>query len=74
MDANLHLVAKARVGDPMNTWPDHNRYHSRTIMGNWLFDHACLRCWLEQVATELASVPPLEIPEIEAHFDWLKPK
>lgn len=74
IEANLHLVAKSRVLDPLNTWPDHIRRHRITIMGNWLFDHDCLRCWLEQVATEIASAPMSLPPELEAHFDWLKSK
>jgi hypothetical protein len=52
MDADLKLIAESRVESPLNEWPEHNDYHSRTIMGNWLFDYACLRCWLERVATE----------------------
>lgn len=52
MEANLRLIAENRVNDPLNTWPDHNSYHTRTLMGNWLFDHYCLRCQLERVATE----------------------
>lgn len=52
MEANLELIARARAADPLSSWPDHNNYHRRTILGNWLFDYACLRCWLERVATE----------------------
>ncbi len=51
-DVNLELIAKSRVDDPLNTWPDHTSCHSRTLMGNFLFDYYCLRCWLERVATE----------------------
>lgn len=51
-DANLKLIAEAHVDDPLNTWPQHNAYHSRTLLGDWLFDFYCLRCWLEEVATK----------------------
>lgn len=51
-EADLELIARSRWRDPLNTWPQHNTYHRRTIMSNWLFDYDCLRCWLERVATE----------------------
>lgn len=51
-EANLKLIAESRVDDPLNTWPDHIRGHRITLLGNPLFDHLCLRCWLEKVATE----------------------
>ncbi len=51
-EVNLEAVARARVDDPMNTWPDHIQRHRITLMGNFLWDHLCLRCQLERVATE----------------------
>ncbi len=52
---NLRAVAEARADDPLNTWPDHTACHARTLMGNFLQDYHCLRCHLEQVATERAK-------------------
>ncbi len=52
MEVNLRVIAETRYTDPMNTWPDHNDVHRRTILGNWIPDECCLRCQLEQVATE----------------------
>lgn len=49
---NLELIAKDRVDRPLNEWPDHTGAHARTLMGSFLFDYNCLRCWLEKVATE----------------------
>lgn len=55
MDIELERVARWRVSDPMNTWPEHRRGHRITLLGNPLFDYECLRCWLERVATEKAK-------------------
>jgi len=34
------------------SWPEHDQYHKRTILGNRLFDFQCVRCWLEQKAAK----------------------
>lgn len=52
---NLKLVAEEHLDDPLNTWPDHTDCHRRTLLGNWLFDGMCLRCWLERLASERAE-------------------
>lgn len=52
---NCEAIARSRVGDPMNTWPEHMTGHRITLLGNRLFDYDCLRCWLERVATEKAA-------------------
>jgi hypothetical protein len=54
MSVNLKEIAESRVNDPMNTWPDHTRSHAVTLMGNFLWDFHCLRCWIEEVATDKA--------------------
>lgn len=51
-DVNLHAIAESRVDQPLNTWPEHNKGHSSTLMGNFLWDFHCLRCWLEKIASE----------------------
>lgn len=66
--ADLRAIAKARVSDPMNTWPDHNTYHRRTILKNWLEDENCLRCHLEAVAAEQAKAQPPEEPKEEDSY------
>ncbi len=54
---NIRLIAETRYKDLMNTWPDHNDYHRRTILGVTLGDEQCLRCQLENVASrEYAKV------------------
>lgn len=50
---DILLVAKNRMGDPLNTWPDHISCHRRTIMGAMLHDYVCLRCVLEQVSADM---------------------
>ena len=52
MTANLRLIAEDRVDRPLSEWPDHNKNHTRTLAGDFLQDFHCLRCWLEEVATE----------------------
>jgi hypothetical protein len=42
----------------MNTWPQHEDRHERTIMGARLHDSECLRCHLEAVAAEHAEKQP----------------
>lgn len=64
-DRDLHLIAQHRWQDPLNTWPDHNGCHRRTLLGEWLFDFACLRCWLEKVATEQLRKRQEEQPDVE---------
>jgi hypothetical protein len=59
-DANLKLIAESRADDPLNTWPDHTHAHSRTLLGNFLWDFHCLRCWLEKVATERLEAKKVE--------------
>jgi len=54
-DRGLRAVAKQRHADPMNTWPQHESRHLRTIMGARLYDSECLRCHLEDVATQAAE-------------------
>lgn len=51
-NVNLRAIAEAHVDDPLNTWPDHTNCHARTLTGNFLWDFYCLRCWLEQIATD----------------------
>lgn len=62
MDTDLESIARSRVDSPLSEWPDHNNYHRRTIMMNWLFDYDCLRCWLERVATEKLQADKKEQP------------
>jgi hypothetical protein len=52
MESDLEAIARSRVDSPLKDWPDHNDYHRRTLLGNWLFDYACLRCWLEKITAE----------------------
>jgi hypothetical protein len=54
-EPNLRLIAEARAHEPMSTWPDHIQRHRITIMHNPLFDHLCLRCWLERISSERLS-------------------
>lgn len=55
-DAGLADIAKVRHTDPMNTWPEHEQRHNRTIMGARLPDWECLRCHLESEAAKAAEV------------------
>lgn len=50
-ETNLRSIAQAHADDPLNTWPDHIRAHRTTIMQNFLEDEKCLRCLLEEVAS-----------------------
>lgn len=54
-DSGLRGLAKARHTEPMNTWPEHEKRHYRTLMGARLYDGECLRCHLESVAIEAAK-------------------
>lgn len=54
-DKGLRDIAKARYTEPMNTWPQHEERHNRTIMGARLPDSECLRCCLEQEAAAAAK-------------------
>lgn len=51
-DVNLKLIAEDRVDRPLSEWPAHRVGHSRTLMGEPLWDWHCLRCWMEEIATE----------------------
>ena len=53
---NLRGIAEVHANDPLNTWPDHIKAHRTTIMGNFLWDEFCLRCHLEEVASEKIQV------------------
>jgi len=54
-DSLLREIARKRYSDPMNTWPQHEQIHERTLMGARLPDSECLRCHLETVAGEQAK-------------------
>lgn len=54
-DRGLRAIAEERYTDPMNTWPQHESRHERTMLGARLHDSECLRCHLEDVAASHAK-------------------
>lgn len=54
-DGGLRDIALLRYKDPMNTWPQHEERHERTLMGARLPDSECLRCHLERIAAAKAK-------------------
>jgi hypothetical protein len=50
-DRGLRAIAKQRYTEAMNTWPQHEPRHERTLLGARLYDSECLRCHLEDVAS-----------------------
>lgn len=65
--SDIKIIAKARYKDSMATWPQHNDYHRKTIMGAPLGDELCLRCALESVAADEYRKES-EIPKIKEHI------
>jgi hypothetical protein len=49
---NLQIIAREHIRDPLNTWPQHIKRHRITLLGEWLFDYDCLRCWMERLETD----------------------
>lgn len=49
---HIQAIAKDAVDKPLNEWPDHTKAHESTLMGAFLFDYCCIRCWLERYKGE----------------------
>ena len=81
---NAQIIAEdvVQAQRPLSQWPEHNRNHSRTLMGVLLEDWNCIRCWIERLQAKAilerqAKEPPSSLgmwvvdPEQDSPNYWM---